>query len=137
MRFRLAVCAMAAVALLAACSSSPDAPPTYTPLAAVPTTANNCVGPTDGQSRLCAGWGDPGEIVVVVVGSSSCPSVATGASQSGPQQVSVTVEAQGGPSCTADAVETASAVRVPSGVDQAKPVSVRVGSLTVDVPARA
>jgi hypothetical protein len=125
---------------VSACSSSSTGQPpgaSYTLLSKPPPTATACDGPIDGQSKTCVGWGDPGQLIVVVLGSSSCPTVATSASMTGKQAVAVVMESQGGPSCTADASPTASAIGAPSGIDATQPVTVTVGKISIGLPPRS
>ncbi len=75
--------------------------------------------------------------MVVVVGSSSCPVFATSAVLTAPQQVVIGVGSRGGPSCTADAVETPSAIGAPEGLDDKKPTALTIGKLKIDLPPRS
>lgn len=86
--------------------------------------------------RTCAAWGEPGQIVVVVVGSSSCPVFAASAVMTAPQQVVINLGSRGGPSCTADAVETASVIAAPAGLDETKRTVLTIGKLTIELPPR-
>lgn len=133
------VAALVAVSLAACSSSTPTQPPTSggALLSSVPTTPTVCDGPTENNTRTCVGWGEPGQLVVVVLGSSSCPSVAKSATVTGTQAVTVVVEPTGGPSCTADAVETASEIAIPSSVNSSKLTSVTVGGISITLSPRS
>ncbi len=85
-----------------------------------------------------AGWGTPGQLIVVELGSSSYPDVAKSATLAAAQTVTVTIGmAYGGPSCTADLSETVSAIGLPPGIDPAAPMIVVVDGVTISLPARS
>jgi hypothetical protein len=152
------------VVVLAACSTATDsspsiapalsttptasiggAPPTastpspdYTILASSPSTPRVCIGKIGALGRVCAGWGTPGQLIVVRFGSSSCPDVAKSATLEASQTVTVkTGMAYGGPTCTADYSETVSAIGLPAGIDPAKPMIVVVDGVKIPLPARS
>jgi hypothetical protein len=55
----------------------------------------------------------------------------------GQQQVAVTTELTGGPSCTADHVPATSTIDLPSGVSATQTVKVTVDGLAISLPALA
>jgi hypothetical protein len=55
----------------------------------------------------------------------------------GSQQVAVTTELTGGPSCTVDHVPATSTIDLPSGVSATQTVKVTVDGLAISLPALA
>jgi hypothetical protein len=84
-----------------------------------------------------AGWApDEGLLYVVTFGSSSCPTLAA-PQATGHDPLSVRLIEPTAEVCTADFAPTTTVVGVPDGVDDGRPVAVRVGDLgTVQVQPR-
>ncbi len=135
----VALCFALSSSACASSASSPSGPinPGYTLLPKPPSTPTSCEGPAEDQSRTCVGWGGVGQIIVVTWGSSTCPTVAKSATQTGAQAVTVELMATGGPSCTADSGPSASTVGSPSGITSSQPVTVTVGKLSIVLPPRS
>jgi hypothetical protein len=131
-----AVVGVALAITLTSCSTSSDEPAVPSVLPSVPASLSGCTGQRGNVFTVCAAWDGPGRLLVVTVGSSTCPPAATAAELTGPQRVKVTIEPTGGPSCTADAVEAASTIAAPQGLDDTKPAVVEMFDKQVPLAPR-
>ncbi|HEY7988480.1 MAG TPA: hypothetical protein VIE19_04620 [Lapillicoccus sp.] len=147
MTVRLAVAMLVLAGTLSACgaSAAPGAAPTSAPAGSVsgstPTVSHTkglppAVTPTDTAGASLVGWSGPGLMYLVTYGSGSCPKLPTSvAVAQGNRLTIVTAPSSDGP-CTMDFGPTTSAVDVPPGIDDTKPVEVTVDGVVSTVPPR-
>lgn len=132
------VLASAVVLVLAGCSH--DDPPAATVshhLGMAPgLTTNGQLGST---TAAAAGWGDPGQLLIMTEGSSGCPALPDVVTAPDTHTVVVTTRVWVPPpndACSADLAPTTATVAIPSTIDDAAPVTVRIDSTEVHLAPR-